>query len=406
MGAEDFDPLSDEFTRDPYRAYDRLRIQDAPYFYEPLNCYLLSRYDEVDAAARSPQMLRSMTGLVSPEQIRAQQVAGNFHDMPNHELFVQFSMLEVDGELHRRLRMVVLREFSKSFVEKHREVIRQHVDRLLDEALAQGSVDFIEAVAARVPGHVIGSILGVPEADCPLLRKWSEEIVQYFDADRTAENKAIAERATGDFYSYLKALIADREQQPRDDLLTTLVRARQSGELTETELVSTSLLILAGGHGSTIDVIGTGMLALLSHPLEMEKIRRTPALVKQAVVEMFRYESPLPFFHRFAATELEVRGRRFPQGTKFGLLYGAANRDPDQFPGPGEFRVERVPNRHIAFGRGAHLCLGNNLAKLNMEILFERLLARTASIELDEPAPAYRTGLTSRGLKRLALRLG
>ncbi len=400
-----FDPLSKEFAQDPYAVYDRLRQSPEPVFFAPMDCHLLSRYEDVEGTARSPVMVRSLEMIADEDTVREQQRQANFHDMPNHERFVQFSMLESDGEVHRRLRMVVLREFSKAFIEQHRAMVQNYVDSLLDEVLQKESIDFLEDLAAQVPGHIIGKILGVPDEDCPQLRTWSEDIVQYFDADRTQENKNRAEKATSEFYEYLSLQIEERRKAPREDLLTTLVKAQQSGELNETELVSTGLLILAGGHGSTIDVLGTGMLALIEHPAQLARLRSKPALAHTAVQEMFRYDAPLPFFHRYASEDVEVMGHAYPKGTKFGLLYGAANRDPLAFPDADIFRIDRVPNRHVAFGRGAHLCLGNNLARLNMEIIFKSLLARVEHFELISENPEFRPGLSSRGLVSLPLRL-
>lgn len=399
-----FNPLTREFAQDPYPVYEQLRRSTEPVFFEPMGCYLLSRYVEVEGTARNPLMVRSLETFADEETQREQQRQANFHDMPNHERFVQFSMLERDGEVHRRMRMVVLREFSKALVEKHRQMIETHVSSLIDNILAKQTIDFVEELAAQVPGHVIGKILGVPDEDCHQLRIWSEDIVQYFDADRTQENKDRAERATTEFYDYLHHLIEARRTEPRDDLLTILVRAEQSGELNETELVSTCLLILAGGHGSTIDVLGTGMLALLKHPDQLQRLRTNPEITSNAIQEMFRYDAPLPFFHRYASQDVEVMGQRFSAGTKFGLLYGSANRDPATFPEPDTFIVDRTPNRHVAFGRGAHLCLGNNLARLNMEIIFKLLLSRTSEIGL-LAEPEFRLGLSSRGLISLPLYL-
>lgn len=400
-----FDPLSEAFAQNPYSVYERLRQSPEPLFFEPMDCHLLSRYDDVESTARNPLMVRSLEAFAEPDTIKNMQRQANFHDMPNHEQFVQFSMLERDGDVHRRMRLVVLREFSKAFIQKHRVMVQNHVDGLLDEILEKGEIDFVEDLAAQVPGHIIGRILGVPDEDCPQLRIWSEDIVQYFDADRTQENKDKAELATTEFYEYLTRQIDQRRKSPSDDLLNTLVEAERAGELSETELVSTSLLILAGGHGSTIDVLGTGMLALLRHPDQLEQLRENPGLAATAVQEMFRYDAPLPFFHRYASEEVEVMGRSYPKGTKFGLLYGSANRDPETFDAADHFRIDRVPNRHVAFGRGAHLCLGNNLARLNMEIIFTTLLNRVESVELLLEAPLFRRGLSSRGLLSLPLML-
>ncbi len=400
-----FDPLSESFTADPYAVYAHLRQRTKPLYFAAMDVYLLARYDDVDAAARSPLMVRGSEGFLSPAQRRQQQTDRNWHDMPNHERFVQFSMLETDGEPHRRLRTLVLREFSKALIERQRAMILEHVDTLLDEVLQMGDVDFLEDFAARVPGHVIAQVLGVPAEDGPRLRAWSEQIVQFFDADRTAADKIVAEAATTEFYHYLKDQIDARRRRPTADLLSTLVEAAQQGRLDETELVSTAMLILAGGHGSTIDVLGTGMLALLRFPEQLHKLRHDKQLIHAAILEMFRFESPLPFFHRYASTEVEVMGRRYPTGTKFGLLYGSANRDEAHHPNADRFDIVRQPNRHLAFGRGAHLCLGNNLARLDMEVIFLRLIERTRSIDWLAQQPVYRPGLAARGLQQLPVRL-
>ncbi len=402
-----FNPFSAAFSANPYPTYAALRARNEPVWFEPMNCFLLSRYEDVELTARNPRMVRSLAAVMPADVVREAQRQANFHNMPNHERFVQFSLLETDGDVHRKLRMVLLRAFSKSFIEQHRQMITGHVNALLDTLLPQGEIEFVSDLAAKLPGNIIGRILGVPEQDCDQLRIWSDEIVQYFDADRTEENKQRAESATTAFYEYLTAQIASRQaaDSSGQDLLTTLVLARDKGELTETELMSTAMLILAGGNGSTIDVLGTGMLALLQHPAQLALLRADPTLIPGAVQEMFRFDSPLPFFHRYASEPLTVMSKTYPKGTKFGLLYGAANRDPDAFEQPDAFDVKRTPNRHVAFGRGAHLCLGNNLARLNMTVLFEQLLLRTRSIRLVTPTARYRPGLSSRGLVSLDLAL-
>ena len=394
MASPVFDPLSQAFTDDPYAAYRELRASPGPVYYEHFDIWLLSRYQDVAAAAGDKTLVRSLEFFLSPEEIQEQKVRQNWHDMPNHSRFVQFSLLDSDGETHDRLRRKVFREFTPALVARQRGMIQDFVDRLLDRLLQTGTIDFVEDLASQVPGHIIGSVLGVPE-----------EVVQYFDVDRSAERKAIAERATTEFYELLKELIADRTRNPRDDLLCRLTEAHVAGELTEDELVSTCMLILMAGHGSTIDVLGSGMHALLQYPDALTKLRETPDIISTAIQEMFRFESPLPFFHRYLTEEKTIAGERLPKGTKVGLLYGAANRDPEQFEAPDRFNVERTPNRHLAFGGGAHFCLGNHLARLDMEIIFSTLLQRTRSIELLDEHPAYKRGLSVRGPKRLDIRL-
>lgn len=399
-----FQPGQQSFAENPYGVYALLRDLDEPFYYEDMNVYLLSRYQDVEGVARDGRMVRSLEAFMPADYVAEQQHLANFHDMPNHERFVQFSMLERDGDLHRRLRMIVLQEFTRSWVAQYTSMIQQTVEKLLDALMAEQDIDFIGDFAAHIPGYVIGHVLGVADEDCPMLRTWSENIVQYFDADRSEARKQLAEQATAEFALYLKDLIAQRGRRPGKDLLTRLISASNAGRLSEDELISTSMLILAAGHGSTIDVLGNGMLALLNHPDQLDSLSSNPAQAPAAVQEMIRYDSPLPFFHRYASVDCEVMGMPYPVGTKFGLLYGSANRDPRQFSQADRFDINRYPNRHLGFGRGAHLCLGNNLARLNMEITFASLLARVKTIELRQ-TPRFRLGLASRGVRELALRL-
>ena len=165
------------------------------------------------------------------------------------------------------------------------------------------------------------------------------------------------------------------------------------------------MLILMAGHGSTIDVMGSGMNALLENPDQLARLRQEHSLIQTAVQEMFRYESPLPFFHRHATEATEVLGKTYPKGTTFGLLYGSANRDPERFPDADKFDISRKPNRHIAFGRGAHLCLGNHLSRLDMEIVFLTLLDKAKRIELATDDVSFKRSLSVRGPTSLPLSL-
>ncbi len=399
-----FSPLSPDFAADPYPAYARLREQAGLYYYPDFDIWLASRFEDVAAIATDRSMVRSLEGLVPPEEIAAQKRAGNWHDMPHHARFVQFSLLDSDGAVHDRLRAQVFRLFTPVMVANLRSGIEAYVEGLIDHLADRGEIDFTQDLAAHVPGHIIGRLLGVPDQDCPTLRVWSENIVQFFDIDRSDERKALAETNTTEFYEYLSGLKKERLRSPQSDLISALIAAEQAGHMTEDEFISTCMLILMAGHGSTIDVLGSGMHALLRFPEQMDRLRADPALIRTAVPEMFRFESPLPFFHRYCTQETKIAGQIFPRGTKIGLLYGAANRDPAQFAEADRFDIGRSPNRHLAFGNGAHFCLGNHLARLDMEIIFASLLRHFSLIELIEP-PVYKRGLSVRGPQSLRVRL-
>ena len=324
--------------------------------------------------------------------------------MPYHQRFVQTNMLESDGELHDRLRRFVFREFTPAFVARQRAMIEGFVDTLIAEVADKPEVDFIEDFAAHIPGHVIGRVLGVPDEDCPQLRIWSERVVSYFDINRTPEKKARAEAAVVEFHDYLVALMAARRRAPAADVMTSLLTAHDAGQMSQDEVLALCMLILMAGHGSTIDVLGSGMHALMRFPDQMQRLRAEPGLIHTGIQEMFRFESPLPFFHRYVTEPCEIAGQHFDRGARIGVLYGAANRDPAAFDTPDRFDVGRSPNRHLAFGGGAHFCLGNHLARLDMEVIFTRMMQRFARIELTEE-PSYKSGLSVRGVKSLKLRL-
>ena len=395
-----FDPTSEAFAADPYAVYAELR-EAGPVWFEPTHMWVLSRYEDVARVAADPLMVRSLEGLAPPEQVRAQQRAENFHDMPFHERFVQTSLLDSDGEKHRRLRREVFGAFQARNLAALRPAIEAFVDERLARVRGAGEIDFIADFAAHVPGHVIGLFLGVPAQDAPLLRQWSETVVRFFDIDRTAEKKAAAETATRDFARYLEALVLERRARPRDDLISRMIEAERSGAYEADELVATAMLILMAGHGSTIDVMGSGLHLLLRHPEALAALRAGVDM-EGAMQEVFRIEPPLPFFHRHALEDCEVAGRRFARGTTFGLLYAAANRDPAVFDRPDVFDIARAPNRHLSFGRGAHLCLGNALARINMGVVFERLLPCGLRLAGDVP---YKAGLAVRGPQRLPVEI-
>jgi cytochrome P450 len=400
-----FDPLSSEFSQDPYSVYTSLRAMEEPYYYAKLDMFLLSRYTDVSEIALNKNSVRSMGGYLSTNELEQQQRDANWHDMPYHQRFVQFSLLDSDGEIHHRLRKQIFSAFTARSVAGLEDDILGYVDATLSGLLDHHTIDFIEDFAAHIPGLVIGKLLGVPEEDAPQLRRWSEEIVRFFDVDRSDSKKHAAEKATHEFHDYLVRLKEARIAVPRDDLISKMIIDDSSGAYAPDEFISTCMLILLAGHGSTIDVLGSGLHTLIKQPDAANALRDDISALPSAIQEMFRYEPPLPFFHRHVVADVTLNGKTYPAGTTFGLLYASANRDPEAFENPNEFQILRKPNRHLAFGRGLHLCLGNHLARLNMKVIFTTLLTRFSNIQLAENTVAYKQGLSVRGPKRLLVNL-
>ena len=265
-------------------------------------------------------------------------------------------------------------------------------------------MDFVADVAAPLPVHMIAELLGWPEEERHRLRPWSARIVRLYEKDHTPEDETHAEIATREFASMLSALAAERRAAPRDDLISELVAVSDAGDrLAPDELVSVCMLLLNAGHEATANAAGTGLWALLRHPEQMARLRANLSLLPSAIVEMLRYDAPLQLFHRYVLEDMEYRGFEFRRGEMVGLLYGSANRDAQAFDRADEFDVGRAPNRHLAFGAGAHFCLGAQLARLELEVLFATLLERMPALRLAGKTPQFRPGLVFRGLESLQL---
>lgn len=399
-----FDPLSAEFAADPYQSYSGLRELDAPFYWADLDMVLLSKFEDVSQVALDSNCVRSLKGHRSTAELLEEKRKSGFSEMPFHERFVQSNLLDTDGPEHSRLRQLVFGAFTAKAVKALEDDVRGFVHQILETLPSGKQIDFITEVAAPLPALVIARFLGVPDGDAAQLGRWSHDIVAYYDVDKTPRKKQAAEDAVHAFHDYLAALKTERKMRPQDDLISKMVTLEEADVFKGDECIATCMLILMAGHGSSIDVIGTGLNTLLKHPKAIAELRANTGSWPQAIEEMFRYEPPLPFFHRHAVRDIHIRGHVFPTGTTFGLLYASANRDKVFFENPEIFDIHRKPNRHIAFGRGAHLCLGNQLAKLNMRILFEELFSRFSTIEI-AGMPKFKHGLSVRGLDALPVEL-
>jgi cytochrome P450 len=257
-------------------------------------------------------------------------------------------------------------------------------------------------MAEQLPVDVIAELLGVREADRPLLRPWSNAIVKMYEYGRTAAVEAAAETAAAEFVAYLRELAADRRRDPGEDLLSHLVSVRdaEGDKLTEDELVTTCILLLNAGHEATVNVSGNGLLALLRHPDQMQRLRDDRALLATAIEELMRFDSPLQLFERTATEDVEIGGVTVPAGQKIAALLGSANHDPAVFADPDELDVGRADNPHISFGAGIHFCIGAPLARVELQASFGALLDRTSSLELGGE-PQRRPEFVIRGLADL-----
>jgi cytochrome P450 family 142 subfamily A polypeptide 1 len=269
--------------------------------------------------------------------------------------------------------------------------VRSIVDRLLGRVIDQRQCDFVTDVAAWLPLVMIGDALGFEEADHPTLLRWSDDLMRGLGQDDPERVGAMMAAFEG-YTSYMTGVIPERRANPTDDLTSILVHAEVDGErFDDATLVHETLLILIGGDETTRHVITGGLYQLLDDRRRWDALLADRSLLPGAVEEMLRWVSPIKNMARTATRDVELRGRQIREGQKVLLLYPSANRDEDQFPDPFTFDIERAPNEHVAFGFGKHFCLGNSLARLELRVLFERLLDRVPGIRLvDGGEPAYR----------------
>jgi cholest-4-en-3-one 26-monooxygenase len=356
---------------DPYPSLAALRRAAPVYRDEPNGLWGITRYEDVRRISGDPRTFSSADG-ARP-------------DAPAMPM-----MIDLDDPEHRRRRGLVGRGFTPRQVGLREDRVRAICDDILDRVTARGRCDFVREVAAPLPMRVIGELMGFPPEDGAQLLAWSDEMI----AALGAPDPAAMERATaafGDYRAYLQPIVeARRRSGDSSDLIGIFVNAEIDGERLDDDALAFEIVnLLIGGDETTRHVITGGMHELLRDPAQWDLLRDERELLPVAVEEMLRWVSPIKGMARTATRDVEVRGTPLAAGDRVLLLYPSANRDEDVFEAPGRFDVRRTPNEHVAFGYGAHFCLGNSLARTELRVMFDRLLDRLPDIALasDEPLP-------------------
>ena len=313
-------------------------------------------------------------------------------------------MIDMDDPEHWQRRKLVNRGFTPGRVRDSEAQIRAVCDEIIDKVCERGECDFVWDIAAPLPLIMIGDALGVAPEDRDTLLEWSDGMLRSLTGDPAAMEPAIA--AFTGYTAYAERVIADRRDNPQDDLMSVLVHAEVDGDrLDHDSLVHESLLILIGGDETTRHVISGGGWQLLAHPEQHRQLVDDPSLIPTAVEEMLRWVSPIKNMARTVVADVELGGQQLHAGEKLLLLYSSGNRDEKVFDDPFSFDITRSPNDHIAFGFGAHFCLGNSLARLELRVMFEQLLARLPDLQLVEEAePAYRAANFISGYEAMPVR--
>ncbi len=316
-------------------------------------------------------------------------------------------MISMDDPDHVRRRKLVNRGFTPKRVRDKESEIRAICDAIIDRVCERGECDFVWDIAAPLPLLLIGDMLGFPRERYDDLLRWSDDMIRGTTATDD-EARLLAMHAGIEFRAFQLEVIKDRRSRPpADDLVSILCHAEVDGErLDDESVVQESLLILIGGDETTRHVITGGMLALLAHPEEQARLAAdVPGRIEAAVEEMLRWVTPIKNMSRTATRDVEVRGQTLRAGDQLIMLYPSANRDEDVFPDPFRFDIERHPNNHLAFGFGTHFCLGSSLARLELRIMFERLLTRLPDLHLAvDERPPYRASNFISGPEEMPVR--
>jgi cholest-4-en-3-one 26-monooxygenase len=383
----------------PHAAWTRLR-REAPVAYcEPpgmLPFWAIVRHDDIVRISRDPEHFQNAPRLaVFPEE---QFATDNF---PLRHL------LNMDPPDHRHYRHLLSGHFTPRVVEAKRGAVERLVDEILDGVAGRTEIDFVTDIAAVMPIAVIAEMLGLPREDRPLFFRWTNETLgatdpEYQDGTSVAETAARALQAQKDYFT---RMIEMRRRKPTDDFMGILANATLDGAwIPDFELLSYLILLVVAGNETTRNAASGGLLALIQNPGEFAKLQRDPDLVRSGTEEVVRWVTPVNQFCRTPVADVELHGQRVRAGEHLCLFYGSANRDEAVFDEPFAFRVDRDPNLHIGFGIGEHVCLGAHLARLELQVLFRKLVERVEHFELAGPVERLQSSFIS-GIKHLPVRL-
>ena len=390
-----FHLLDPEVLANPYPLYRRLR-SEAPVHWDPyLHAWVVTRYADVVTVLHHFSANRTPT----PEQFAAMGLSelGPIAQMMTRQ------MLFMDAPAHTRLRGLATMAFTPTRVEVLRSHIRSILDDLMAPLLRAGRMEVIGDLAAPLPAIVTAEMLGVPTSDCDRLKAWSADFAEVLgnfqhNPDRASRTLKCVEEMT----VYFREAIRRLKAEPRAGLINSFMTAELDGDrLTEDEIIANCIVTMVGGQETTTNLIGNGVLSLLRHPHQLQRLRKDLSLIPSAVEELLRYESPSQHTARICPEDTELGGKIIRKGQAVMAVMGAGNRDPERFPDPDRLDLGRTDNRHLAFGWASHFCFGAALARIEGQLVFEALASRTANLVLEPHPIVWRENLGLRGLTAL-----
>jgi cytochrome P450 len=392
---------SPQFITDPYPTYAQLRSTTPVFWHADWQGWVVCRHADVQAVLHDARRFSNAGRQVHLLQRLPAETRTALQPLEQH--YTQGGLSNQDPPNHTRLRGLISKALTPTRVEAQRPRIQALIDGLLDPLEGAPGFDLIGALAYPLPALVIAHLLGLPPEDCDQFKQWSDELTAFLgQAHASAESAAQGQASLLALRGYLASQVARRRVEPGDDLISGLLSAEERGEgLSEGELLGTCVTLLLGGHETTTNLIGNGVLALLRHPEQWQRLGE-PALLPGAVDEVLRYDGPVQRAWRVAAEATELGGQRLERGDLVFALLGAANRDPDQFAAPDRLDVGRPAARHLTFGYGIHFCLGAPLARLEGALALGALRRRWPELHLaPDYVPEWKANIAFRGLKSL-----
>ncbi len=382
----EFNPFAPDVKENPYPYYAWLRREHPVYHQERLGFWVLSRYEDIEMAARHPEVFSSAQGIGPDWQ-------------PG------LTMITKDPPEHTRLRKLVSKAFTPRMVQTLAPRIQDIVDHLVDQFIDRGTFDLVQDLAYPLPVIVIAEMLGVDPDRRDDFKRWSDDVVHIVASGQNEARLAQYMQSWEAFKAYFVELIETRRQVPKDDLVSALVTAQEERDaLTLSEILNACLLLLVAGNETTTNLIGNGALALFTYAEEGLKLRERPELIHSMIEEVLRFDSPIQGVFRTTTQDVDIRGTTIPADSKVLLSWGSANRDGEAFAEPDRFDIERHIERHLAFGIGIHFCLGAPLARLEARIATETILRRLQTINPDPQGTVERVdNPLFRGLKTFPL---
>ncbi len=389
--------LDPEVLADPYPLYHRLRTQD-PVHWDPfLHAWVVTRYADV------LNVLLKFSADRTPTPEKLAEIGLSALGPIAHVMVRQ--MLFLDPPAHVRLRSLASQAFSPRRVEVLRSHIQDITNSLLDRVQSNGRMDVIGDLAEPLPCIVTAEMLGVPTTDHRQLKAWSQDFAEMLGNFQHNPNRALGIlRSVEEMTRYFRSAMKEQRLRPRGGLISSLMSAEIQGDrLSEEEVIANCIVTMVGGQETTTNLIGNGILALLRHPNQLQKLRSDLSLIPNAVEELLRYESPSQHTARLAPEDTILGGKLIRKGQAAIAVMAAANRDPERFPNPDQLDIERADNRHVAFGWAAHFCFGAPLARIEGQIAFESILRRSPSLALQTASLTWRNNLGLRGLTALPI---